>query len=53
MTGRKLSISLPADLAEGIAHVPVGEVSAFIADAVRRKLAGDSIRPLLPPEPRG
>jgi hypothetical protein len=44
MTARKLSISIPSDVAAGMEHLPAGEVSSYVTDALRRKQAGDAMR---------
>jgi hypothetical protein len=47
MTAKKLSISVPPDVAVGMEHLGAGEVSPYVTDALRRKQAGDGMRTVL------
>lgn len=44
---RRLTISLPDDLAAELDGLPVGQVSGFVAEALRRRRISDSARAAL------
>jgi hypothetical protein len=48
MSAVRITITLDEDVARELkAHVPAGEVSAFVAEAVRQRLRVDPVRALL------
>ena len=47
MTARKLSISIPRDVAARMDHLGAGEVSPYVTEALRRMQAGDDTRETL------
>jgi len=47
MTSSRVTVSLPDDVAAHLATLPARQVSAYVAEAVRRRAAGDTIRAAL------
>jgi hypothetical protein len=43
----RVTVSLPDDVAEQLADLPPRQVSAYVADALRRRAAADSLRAAL------